>query len=256
MAADGPWMIQARGLTKRYGDLLAVDSLDLSVAPGEIFGFLGPNGAGKTTTIKMLTGLLRPTAGRALIGGYDIQEQPLAAKALIGYVPDTPFLYEKLTGREFLRFIARLYDLEAEPAGRRADELLRFFNLEDRADDLIQSYSHGMRQKLALTAALLHEPRAFFLDEPTVGLDPRSARQVKDLLRHLARQGTAIFMSTHILEIAERMCDRVGIIDHGRLIACGTMAELRAGGDASLEDIFLQLTGGAEVAELARHLET
>jgi len=256
VAVAGSWMIEARGLSKRYGDLLAVDRLELRVAPGEIFGFLGPNGAGKTTTIKMLTGLLRPTAGQAFIGGHDIQEEPLVAKALIGYVPDTPFLYEKLTGREFLRFIACLYDLEADPADRRAEELLTFFGLHERADDLIQSYSHGMRQKLTLTAALLHQPRAFFLDEPTVGLDPRSARQVKELLRHLARQGTAIFMSTHILEIAERMCDRVGIIDHGRLIACGTMAELRAGGgDATLEDIFLQLTGGAEVAELAQQLE-
>ncbi|MGB9619669.1 MAG: ABC transporter ATP-binding protein, partial [Armatimonadota bacterium] len=151
MTVERPWMIRACGLTKRYGNLLAVDGLELAVAPGEIFGFLGPNGAGKTTTIRMLTGLLCPTAGRALIGGYDIQEEPLAAKALIGYVPDTPFLYEKLTGREFLRFIARLYDLEAKPAARRAEELLRFFDLQDRADDLIQSYSHGMRQKLALT---------------------------------------------------------------------------------------------------------
>ncbi len=254
--AESTWMIETRALAKNYGEILAVDHLDLTVPPGEIFGFLGPNGAGKTTTIKMLVGLLRPTRGQALIGGYDIQRQPLQAKALIGFVPDTPFLYEKLTGQEFLQFIARLYDLEPVVATRRAEELFRLFDLEERASDLIQSYSHGMRQKIALSAALLHEPRVFFLDEPTVGLDPKSARQVKDLLRHLAERGTAIFMSTHILEVAERMCDRVGIIDQGRLIACGTMDELRqAGGTGTLEDIFLQLTGGAEVAELARYLE-
>jgi len=249
-------MIRTYGLTKHFGATVAVDNLDLNVTAGEIFGFLGPNGAGKTTTIKMLVGLLQPTAGHALIGGYDIQKQPLQAKALIGYVPDTPFLYEKLTGQEFLRFVARLYDLDAPTANRRIAELLEMFELSERAGDLVQGYSHGMRQKLALAAALLHRPRAFFLDEPTVGLDPKSARQVKDLLRSLASQGTCIFMSTHILEIAERMCDRVGIIDHGRLLACGTMEELRqAGGPGTLEDIFLQLTGGAEVAELASHLE-
>jgi ABC-2 type transport system ATP-binding protein len=256
MLSDAPWMIEARGLTKRYGEALAVDNLDLQVRAGEIFGFLGPNGAGKTTTIKMLVGLLRPTGGQARIGGYDIQEQPLQAKALIGFVPDTPFLYEKLTGIEFLRFIGRLYNLDPKAADQRSQELLAMFDLADRAGDLVQGYSHGMRQKLTLAAALIHDPRVFFLDEPTVGLDPKSARQVKDLLRQLTSRGTCIFMSTHILEIAERMCDRVGIIDRGRLIACGTMEELRAaGGTGTLEDIFLQVTGGAEVAEMAKHLE-
>jgi ABC-2 type transport system ATP-binding protein len=249
-------MIKTYGLTKRYGELLAVDDLDLEIPAGEIFGFLGPNGAGKTTTIKMLVGLLQPTQGQAFIGGYDVQKQPLEAKALVGYLPDQPFLYEKLTGREFLRFVARLYDLDPVVADRRAQDLLRLFDLEERADDLIQGYSHGMSQKTVLAAALLHEPQAFFLDEPTVGLDPKSARQVKDLLRHLAQRGTAIFMSTHILEVAERMCDRVGIISQGRLIACGSMEELRLEeGMGTLEDIFLQLTGGAEVAELAQYLE-
>ena len=256
MIPNTPWMIEAYELSKRYGETLAVDSLDLQVRAGEIFGFLGPNGAGKTTTIKMLVGLLRPSGGKALIGGHDIQQQPLPAKALIGYVPDTPFLYEKLTGLEFLRFVGRLYNLESAQAGRRAQELLEMFELSERATDLVQGYSHGMRQKLALAAALIHQPRIFFLDEPTVGLDPKSARQVKDLLRQLAGQGTCIFMSTHILEIAERMCDRVGIIDHGHLLACGTIEELRAaGGTGTLEDIFLQVTGGAEVEEMARHLE-
>ncbi len=249
-------MIETHRLTKWYGQVLAVDGLDLVIHAGEIFGFLGPNGAGKTTTIKMLVGLLRPTQGEALIGGYDVQEQPLQAKALVGYLPDQPFLYEKLTGWEFLRFIGRLYNLESEVVERRGRDLLHLFGLEERADDLIQGYSHGMRQKVALAAALLHEPKAFFLDEPTVGLDPKSARQVKDLLRHLARRGTAIFMSTHILEVAERMCDRVGIINQGRLIACGTMEELRREeGGGTLEEIFLQLTGGTEVEELARYLE-
>jgi ABC-2 type transport system ATP-binding protein len=254
-AADG-WMIETQNLTKRFGEAPAVDNLNLQVRAGEIFGFLGPNGAGKTTTIKMLVGLLRPTAGQALIGGHDIQAQPLPAKALIGFVPDTPFLYEKLTGAEFLRFIGQLYSMPPQQAGRRAQELLTMFDLAERAGDLIQGYSHGMRQKLALAAALIHAPRVFFLDEPTVGLDPKSARQVKDLLRQLAAQGVCIFMSTHILEIAERMCDRVGIIDHGHLLACGTMEELRAaGGTGTLEDIFLQVTGGEEVEEMARHLE-
>jgi len=256
MSAAVPWMIETRGLTKRYGETLAVENLDLQIAGGEIFGFLGPNGAGKTTTIKILVGLLQPTSGQAYIAGYDVQTQPLQAKALVGFVPDTPFLYEKLTGIEFLRFIGQLYNLEPKQAKRRAEELLTMFDLADRAGDLVQGYSHGMRQKLTLAAALIHDPQVFFLDEPTVGLDPKSARQVKDLLRQLTSQGTCIFMSTHILEIAERMCDRVGIIDRGRLIACGTMEELRAvGGTGTLEDIFLQVTGGAEVAEMAKHLE-
>lgn len=257
MSTANSWMIQTHGLTKRFGTVVAVDDLNLSVAGGEIFGFLGPNGAGKTTTIRLLVGLLRPTRGRALVGGYDVQQQPLEAKALIGYLPDHPFLYEKLTGREFLRFVARLYEREPAEAGRRTGDLLRLFELEERADDLVQGYSHGMRQKLALAAALLHEPQAFFLDEPTAGLDPRSARQIKDLLRHLAHRGTAVFMSTHILEVAERMCDRVGIIDQGQLIACGTLTDLRREGRGStLEEIFLQLTGGPEIEELARYLES
>ena len=247
----GP-MIEAAGLQKSYGDTLAVKGVTLQVQPGEIFGFLGPNGAGKTTTIKMLIGLLRPSAGVARIGGHDIQREPIAAKSLIGYVPDQPYLPEKLTAREFLEFIAGLYQLDRATAARRGEELLRLFGLADRGDELVGGYSHGMRQKTALAGALLHNPKAFFLDEPTVGLDPRSARLIKDLLREVADRGTAVFMSTHILEIAERMCDRVGIIDNGRIVAVGTVDELRAGRSGeSLEDIFLELTGGAEAAELA-----
>jgi ABC-2 type transport system ATP-binding protein len=248
-------MIEAIDLQKRYGDTLAVKGVDLQVRSGEIFGFLGPNGAGKTTTIKMLIGLLRPSAGSARIGGFDIQQQSIAAKSLVGYVPDQPYLPEKLTAREFLDFIAGLYQLDRLTARRRGEELLKLFDLEDRGDDLIGGYSHGMRQKTALAGALLHDPQAFFLDEPTVGLDPRSARLIKDILHGVAGRGAAVFMSTHILEIAERICDRVAIIGDGRVIAIGTIDELRAGRTGeSLEDIFLQLTGGAEEAEIAAAL--
>ncbi|MEN9939024.1 MAG: hypothetical protein RLZZ387_5603 [Chloroflexota bacterium] len=245
-------MIEAVGLEKRYGDTHAVRGVDLAVRPGEIFGFLGPNGAGKTTTIKMLVGLLRPSAGVARIGGHDIEREPIAAKRLIGYVPDQPYLPEKLTAREYLQFIAGLYQLDATDARRRGEELLRLFDLHGRGDELVGGFSHGMRQKTALAGALLHSPQAFFLDEPTVGLDPRSARLIKDILREVSGRGTAVLMSTHILEIAERMCDRVAIISGGRVIATGTVEELRAGrAGESLEDIFLELTGGAEEAAIA-----
>ena len=248
---NGP-MIEARGLRKAFKTLVAVEAVDLEVAGGEIFGFLGPNGAGKTTTIKMLIGLLRPSAGVARIGGHDVERDPIAAKALIGYVPDEPYLPEKLSAREFLQFIGGLYRVPTAQARRRGEELLRLFDLSGHADELLGGYSHGMRQKMALAGALLHDPRALFLDEPTVGLDPRSARLIKDILRQLAARGTAIFLTTHILEIAERLCDRVAIISDGRVIAAGTMDEMRAGiHDRSLEDIFLSLTGGAEYAEIA-----
>src|SRR5688500_15093751 len=245
-------MIEARGLRKVFGQSVAVDSIDLRVEAGEIFGFLGPNGAGKTTTIKMLIGLLRPSAGVALIGGHDVEREPIAAKGLLGYVPDEPYLPDKLTAHEFLQFVGGLYRLPAAQTRRRGDELLRLFDLGDHADKLLGGYSHGMRQKTALAGALLHDPRALFLDEPTVGLDPRSARMIKDMLRQLAARGTAIFLTTHILEIAERLCDRVAIIEAGRVIASGTLEELRQGSTGqSLEDIFLALTGGAEYAEIA-----
>jgi ABC-2 type transport system ATP-binding protein len=257
---DGMWgggtpAILAQGLSKTYGTHVAVNNLNLAVRPGEILGFLGPNGAGKTTTIKMLTGLLKPTAGTAAILGHNIQQEPVAAKALFGYVPDTPNLYGKLTGWEFLRFIARLYRVPPEQAEHRAAELLRLFDLTSAASDLIEGYSHGMQQKMAMAAALVHDPKVLFLDEPTVGLDPRSARLVKDLLGQLRGLGTAVFLSTHILEIAERMCDRVVIIDQGNVVAAGTMDELRAmRGQGPLEDIFLGLTGGAEYAAIAEVL--
>jgi ABC-2 type transport system ATP-binding protein len=249
-------LIEIEHLVKRYGDKLAVDDVSLQVHSGEIFGFLGPNGAGKTTTIKVLVGLLQPTSGLVKVAGYDVQAQPLAAKAANGYVPDEPNLYPKLTARELLRFVGDLYGLTQAQVERRIDELLRLFDLTAAGDDTFDSYSHGMRQKTALAVALVHDPRVLVLDEPTVGLDPKSARLIKDILRQMADRGAAVFLSTHILEIAEHMCDRIGIIDQGRLIAVGTMDELRAlgKGESTLEDIFLALTGGAEYAEIAEVL--
>jgi ABC-2 type transport system ATP-binding protein len=255
LPTTGAPAVEARGLRKAYGEHVAVNGVDLTIGRGEIVGFLGPNGAGKTTTIKMLTGLLKPTAGSAAILGHDIERDPLAAKAAFGYVPDTPNLYGKLRGWEYLRFMARLYRMPTAQAERRAAELLRLFDLSEAASDLIEGYSHGMSQKMALAGALVHDPQVLFLDEPTVGLDPRSARLIKDLLVQLGGRGVAVFLSTHILEIAERMCDRVVIIDKGAVVASGTLAELRSQGrEGSLEDIFLSLTGGAEYAAIAEVL--
>ena len=249
-------LIETVNLTKRYGDKLAVDNIGFTVNSGEIFGFLGPNGAGKTTTIKMIVGLLRPTSGVVRVAGYDVVQQPVAAKAACGYVPDQPNLYAKLTGRELMRFVGDLYNLDRAQARRRSEELLNLFGLAEAADDTTDSYSHGMRQKTSLAAALVHDPRVLILDEPTVGLDPKSARLIKDILRQMAERGAAVMLSTHILEIAQNMCDRIGIIDKGKLIASGTMEELQhAQGGSSLEDIFLSLTGGVEYAEIAEVLK-
>ncbi len=250
-------MIETINLSKKYNGLIAVDNLNLQVHK-ELFVFLGPNGAGKTTTIKMMTGLLRPTSGTIKIEGYDLLDQPLEAKKLFGLVPDTPVLYDKLSLREFLQFIGNLYEVDKETFKRRFTNLIELFDLDGRVDDLIQDFSHGMKQKAILAAALIHDPKVLFLDEPTVGLDPKSARNLKDLLRGLVEKGTTIFMSTHILEIAEAMCDRVGIINNGKLIACGTMEELRLQSrqqDKSLEEIFLELTGGSEYDEVMKYLE-
>ena len=247
-------LIETRNLVKRYGDKTAVNTVSFDVYGGEVFGFLGPNGAGKTTTIKMIVGLLQPTSGSVKVAGYDIQTQPMLAQASCGYVPDTPNLYAKLTGRELLRFVSDLYNLDRGQVARRIDELLRMFDLANAADDTVDSYSHGMQQKSSLAAALMHDPKVLVLDEPTVGLDPKSARLIKDILRQLADRGAAVMLSTHILEIAERMCDRIGIINKGQLVAVGTMDELRVldkTGQTSLEDIFLSLTGGAEETEIA-----
>ncbi|MFQ5460792.1 MAG: ABC transporter ATP-binding protein [Anaerolineae bacterium] len=249
-------MIEACGLAKRYGSVVAVDGLDLDIAGGETFGFLGPNGAGKTTTIRMMVGLLKPTAGSIRVAGLDLATEPLAARARMAYLPDTPYLYDKLTGREFVHFVAGLYRVPPDKVDRRIDELLAVLGLADRADDLIEGYSHGMRQKALMAAALVHDPKVLFLDEPTVGLDPKSARLMRDIFRQLSRRGATVFLSTHILEIAERMCDRIGIIDRGKLIALGTVEELhrRAHSSGTLEDIFLDLTGGPEYAKIAEVL--
>ncbi|GAP08352.1 MAG TPA: ABC transporter ATP-binding protein [Anaerolinea thermolimosa] len=250
-------LIETEHLIKRYGEKTAVDDVSFSVSGGEIFGFLGPNGAGKTTTIKILVGLLQPTSGVVKVAGYDVLRQPLQAKAACGYVPDEPNLYPKLTPRELLRFVGDLYGLESSLVTRRSEELLRLFGLSEAANDTIDSYSHGMKQKTSLAAALVHDPRVLILDEPTVGLDPRSARLIKDILRQMADRGAAVMLSTHILEIAQAMCDRIGIINQGKLIAVGTMEELRqlGKGESSLEDIFLSLTGGVEYAEIAEVLQ-
>ena len=248
-------LIETSHLFKRFGDKAAVKDVSFTVQAGEVFGFLGPNGAGKTTTIKIIVGLLQPSEGSVKVAGYDVQAQPLLAKAASGYVPDTPNLYAKLTGRELLRFVGDLYNLDRSQVARRIDELLRILDLNEAADNTVDSYSHGMQQKASLAAALMHDPKVLVLDEPTVGLDPKSARLIKDILRQMADRGAAVFLSTHILEIAERMCDRIGIINKGELVAVGTMDQLRGQGQASLEDIFLNLTGGAEEAEIAEILK-
>ena len=236
--------IRLRGLTKLFADRVAVDSMSLEVAPGELFGFLGPNGAGKTTTIRLLTGLLRPTSGSAELCGHDVVADPLRARAVTGYVPDQPALYDKLTGREMLAFAADLYGVPRRVQAARIDPLLGAFGLAGHAERLVQSYSRGMRQKLAMGAALLHDPRVLFLDEPTVGLDPAGARQLKDILRGLCGEGRAVFLSTHVLEVAELLCDRVGVVHHGRLVAVESPAELRSTlGAGTLEEAFLRLTG-------------
>jgi ABC-2 type transport system ATP-binding protein len=251
-----PPLIELHDLCKKYGTKCAVSNVNLSVFGGEVFGFLGPNGAGKTTTIKMIVGLLQPTSGLVKVAGYDIQNQPLQAKISSGYVPDTPNLYSKLSARELLQFVGDLYSMEPRKINHRIEELLRLFSLYDVSDNLIDSYSHGMQQKVSLAAALMHDPKVLVLDEPTVGLDPKSARLIKDVVQQMADRGSAVFVTTHILEIAERMCDRIGIINNGKLVAVGTMEELRAmqNGETSLEDIFLSLTGGAEEAEIAEVL--
>jgi ABC-2 type transport system ATP-binding protein len=246
-------MIRLTNLTKRYGTFTAVDGIDLEVPSGELFGFLGPNGAGKTTTLRMIAGILKPTSGVVEIGGDDLERKPRKAKTRMGFIPDRPFVYDKLTGAEFLRFVAALYGQEGPVIERRMDELLRLFDLAPWKDELTESYSHGMRQKLIISSALIHQPEVIVVDEPMVGLDPKSARLLKDLFKEFTQRGGTILMSTHTLEVAEDMCDRIGIIQGGKIAACGTMAELRhqfAAGDASLEDLFLRLTGGVSALEL------
>jgi len=237
-------MIELQNVSKAYGTKIAVQDLSLSIEAGELFAFLGPNGAGKTTTIKMIVGLLFPTRGSVRLGGFDMQREGDRARQLISYVPDQPFLYEKLSGREFLQFIADMYGMPREHGRQRMAEMIALFGLSEFVDDLTERYSHGMKQRTVFAAALLHEPRVLIVDEPTVGLDPRSVRLLKDLLRKEAGKGVTVFLSTHSLDIAQELASRIGIVDHGRLIGCGTLAVLRkqASLDGSLEDVFLKLT--------------
>jgi ABC-2 type transport system ATP-binding protein len=237
-------MIELEHVSKRYGIKTAVDGLSLRIETGELFAFLGPNGAGKTTTIKMICGLLFPSAGTVRVGGFDMQTQGDSARQLLSYVPDQPYLYEKLTGREFLRFIAEMYRMPPDLADRHMDEVIGLFNLGEFVDDLTERYSHGMRQRTVFAAALLHQPRVLIVDEPTVGLDPKSVRLLKDLLRRQARSGVTVFLSTHSLDIAQELADRIGVVANGRLIGCGTLDALRKQTElnGSLEDVFLKLT--------------
>ena len=240
-------MIRLADLTKRYGKFTAVDNISLHVPRGELFGLLGPNGAGKTTTMRMIAGILRPSSGSISVAGVDLLARPLAAKARLGFIPDRPFVYDKLTGGEFLRFAAALYGQQGAVVERRIDELLELFELTPWKGELTENYSHGMRQKLIICGAFVHRPELIVVDEPMVGLDPKSARLLKDLFREFVERGGTVLMSTHTLEIAEVMCDRVAIVYRGKVAAQGTMADLReqtASGNSSLEDIFLKLTGG------------
>lgn len=237
-------MIELRGVTKTFGARRAVDHLDLDISAGELFAFLGPNGAGKTTTIKMVCGLLRVTSGTVRVGGYEVSRPE--ARRMIAYVPDQPYLYDKLTGREFLRFVVEMYGLDPARAARRMAELIETFEMADFVDELCESYSHGMKQRVVFASALVHDPRVLIVDEPLVGLDPRSGRIVKDLFVAQARAGVAVMMSTHLLSIAEELSDMIGIIDHGRLLARGTLDDLKREfqAEGSLEQMFLRLTGG------------
>jgi ABC-2 type transport system ATP-binding protein len=240
-------MIRIERLTKRYGSVVAVDELTLDVPRGELFCFLGPNGAGKTTTIKILTGLVRPTSGRAEVCGIDIAADPVAAKKKMGYIPDMPYLYERLTPVEYLRFVADLYAMKSGEAVGRMDHLLGLFDLDDQRSSLIRNLSHGMRQRLLYCANLMHDPEVLFIDEPLIGLDPHTIRLIKNLLTARSRAGMTIFLTTHILALAQDIADRIGIVNDGRLVALGTMEELRTScGGGSLEDVFLSLTGGAD----------
>lgn len=250
-------MLRLEGIVKRYGSFTAVNGIDLVVPRGEILGFLGPNGAGKTTSIRMIAGVLQPTAGRIWIGGDDLAANPAGAKSRVGYIPDRPFIYEKLSGGEFLRFVAGLWGKDEKASEQRVEGLLDLFNLAEWRDELVESYSHGMRQKLLITSALIHQPELIVVDEPMVGLDPRSARILKDLLRAYVESGGTVFLSSHTLEVVEVLCDRIAIIREGDLIAQGTMSDLRAevsSGGADLEEIFLKVTGNEDMAEVVASL--
>jgi ABC-2 type transport system ATP-binding protein len=246
-------MIAIHELVKEYGTFRAVDGVSLVVPPGQIHGFLGPNGAGKTTTIRMIAGLLKPTSGRVEVNGHDLARDPEAAKASLGFIPDRPFIYEKLTAGEFLRFHAGLYGIDGAGVSQRIREMLSLFELERWENELVESFSHGMKQRLVMSAAFLHRPQAVLVDEPMVGLDPRGARLIKNVFRRMSEHGVAILMSTHTLEVAQEMCDRISIILKGRIIAEGTVDELRqlsGSHDEELTPVFLKLTGGSALQEI------
>jgi ABC-2 type transport system ATP-binding protein len=246
-------MIAVQDLVKEYGRFRAVDGVSLAVKPGEIHGFLGPNGAGKTTTMRMIAGLLKPTSGRILVDNHDLEREPEAAKSALGFIPDRPFIYDKLTGGEFLCFHGGLYGMDETAIGARVKEMLDLFELSRWEHQLVESFSHGMKQRLVMAAAFLHRPRAVVVDEPMVGLDPRGARLIKEVFRRMAERGVAILMSTHTLEVAQEMCDRISIILKGQIIARGTVAEIRAMGDRhddQLTAVFLKLTGGSGLQEI------
>lgn len=238
-------MIRLVHLTKKFGSFTAVDDINLEVRPGEFYGFLGPNGAGKTTTIKMMTGLFTPTAGEIYINGYDIKKQPIEAKRSTGYIPDQPFLYDKLTGREFLYFSGGLYKMDKKVLQQKIEELIEHFKINEWIDKRTEDHSQGMRQRIVIASALLHEPQVIIIDEPMVGLDPQSAQIVKQTLKQKTQEGTTIFMSTHSLPVVEELCDRVGIIKNGRLIFEDRMSALEAFKqkyDGKFESVFLELT--------------
>jgi ABC-2 type transport system ATP-binding protein len=239
-------LLKLQGISKSYnkGAVKAVDNISLDIKSGEIFGFLGPNGAGKTTTLKMIVGLLKPDQGTIIVDGINAWEEPLKAKSMISYVPDNPEIYEKLKGIDYLNFIADMYGISTEDREEKIDYYLEMFNIKDAVGDIIGSYSHGMKQKLVLTAALISEPDLFILDEPMVGLDPKSAFNLKEIMKKMCDEGKTIFFSTHVLEVAEKICDRIAIIDKGKIVAMGTMEELRSNAkkESSLENIFLELT--------------
>jgi ABC-2 type transport system ATP-binding protein len=240
-------MLRLEALSKRYGAQEAVKNLTLRVPPGELFGFLGPNGAGKTTTIKMIAGLLRPTSGSIEIAGHDLASNPVEAKGALGFIPDRPFLYEKLSAVEFMRFVAGIYGFDVGALNGRIDELLELVELHQVRSQLIESFSHGMKQRLVIASAFLHQPKVMVVDEPMVGLDPKGARLIKRIFRDYCNSGQSVFVSTHTLEVAQELCDRIGIILRGELIALGTMDELKAKAETEghdLEEIFLKLTGG------------
>jgi ABC-2 type transport system ATP-binding protein len=257
MAITYKLAVELKDVVKRYSEILAVDQVSLNIKSGEIFGLLGPNGSGKSTTLKMLLGLVQPDFGSVNVLGIDVHNDPVAVKRLLGYVPEAPRLYEFLTGIEYLDFIGDVYGMQTDEKRTRINEYLKALQLEGREGDMISSYSEGMKQKIALISAFLHRPRLLILDEPLSGLDPRSARIVKDLLHELKEQGVTTIMSTHVLEIAQALCDRIGIMYYGRLLALGSMDELRQRArlpNSGLEDIFLRLTGTGDVRAVVEEL--